>query len=56
VVLNSVLSWWTLALGPAYYGYGFAVALLIVVMGSIYMLDRKLEVLEYQTYMLQRSG
>ena len=56
VVLNSAMTWVTLELGPTYYGYGFAGALLIVVMASIYMLDRKLEVLEYQTYMLQKSA
>ncbi|HVL10521.1 MAG TPA: exopolysaccharide Pel transporter PelG [Burkholderiaceae bacterium] len=53
VVLNGILTWATLQLGPAWYGYGFAVALLIVVMVAVYMLDRKLESLEYDTFMLQ---
>lgn len=53
VVLNGVLTWATLQLGPAWYGYGFAVALLIVVMVAVYMLDRKLDSLEYDTFMLQ---
>ncbi len=53
VVLNFVLTWLTLTLGPAWYGYGFAVSLLIVVAIALYMLDRKLERLEYETYMLQ---
>jgi len=56
VVLNSLLTWATLVFGPSYYGYGFASSLLIVVMASIYLLDRKLEVLEFQTYMLQKSA
>lgn len=56
VLLNSLLTWATLVLGPSYYGYGFASALLIVVMASIYVLDKKLEVLEFQTYMLQKSA
>ena len=34
-------------------GYGFAVSLLIVVALALYLLDRKLERLEYETYMLQ---
>jgi uncharacterized membrane protein len=53
VVLNFVLTRLTLELGPAWYGYGFAVSLLIVVALALYLLDRKLERLEYETYMLQ---
>ncbi|TMS58563.1 histidine kinase [Imbroritus primus] len=53
VALNGFLTWATLQLGPAWYGYGFAVALLIVVMVAVYVLDRKLESLEYDTFMLQ---
>ena len=53
VVLNGVLTWITLQLGPAWYGYGFAVSLLLVVMASLVILDRKLDRLEYETFMLQ---
>ena len=53
VVLNFVLTRLTLELGPAWYGYGFAVSLLIVVALALYLLDRKLDRLEYETYMLQ---
>ncbi|WP_197330806.1 exopolysaccharide Pel transporter PelG [Ralstonia syzygii] len=53
VVLNGVLTWVTLQLGPAWYGYGFAVSLLLVVMASLTILDRKLDRLEYETFMLQ---
>ena len=53
VVLNVVFTGITLALNPAWYGYGFAASLLVVVMASLYLLDRKLEVLEYETFMLQ---
>jgi uncharacterized membrane protein len=53
VVLNVIFTAITLAHNPAWYGYGFAASLLVVVMGSLYMLDRKLEVLEYETFMLQ---
>ncbi|GAC1324228.1 MAG: exopolysaccharide Pel transporter PelG [Collimonas sp.] len=55
VILNSVLTWITLLWGPSYYGYGFAGAMLIVVMASIYVLDKKLDVLEFETYMLQKN-
>ncbi|WP_354686284.1 exopolysaccharide Pel transporter PelG [Cupriavidus necator] len=53
VVLNLVLTAATLRLGPAWYGYGFAVSLLVVVALALYLLDRKLDRLEYETYMLQ---
>lgn len=54
VVLNGLLTGATLWLGPAWYGYGFAISLLIVVALALFVLDRKLESLEYETYMLQR--
>ncbi|SOZ39346.1 exopolysaccharide Pel transporter PelG [Cupriavidus neocaledonicus] len=53
VVLNFALTLVTLQLGPAWYGYGFAVSLLVVVALALAMLDHKLERLEYETYMLQ---
>jgi polysaccharide biosynthesis protein PelG len=53
VVLNVALTAITLALNPAFYGYGFAGSLLVVVLASLYLLDRKLESLEYETFMLQ---
>ncbi|MNR89012.1 hypothetical protein D3C72_199660 [compost metagenome] len=56
VVLNGVLSYVTIHLGPAYYGYGFAIAMLVIVMAGLYLLDKKLGSLEYHTYMLQKSA
>jgi uncharacterized membrane protein len=53
VVSNVVLTAVTLSLNPAFYGYGFAGSLLIVVLASLYLLDRKLDSLEYETFMLQ---
>ncbi|HEY8606582.1 MAG TPA: exopolysaccharide Pel transporter PelG [Noviherbaspirillum sp.] len=53
VVLNAILTRLSIALGPAYYGYGFAVALLVVVLVGLYVLSQKLETLEYETFMLQ---
>lgn len=53
VVLNMALTWLSLALGPAFYGYGFAVSVLIVVLAGCILLSRTLAILEYETFMLQ---
>jgi uncharacterized membrane protein len=53
VALNVIFTGITLALNPAWYGYGFAGSLLMVVLVSLVWLDRKLETLEYETFMLQ---
>lgn len=53
VALNVGLTQLTLTLGPAWYGYGFAFAVLIVVAIALVLLDRRLERLEYETYMSQ---
>jgi uncharacterized membrane protein len=55
VMLNGVLTALTLHYGPGTYGYGFAGALLLTVLASVYLLDRKFEGLEYETYMLQKG-
>lgn len=47
------MCWLSLALGPAFYGYGFAVSVLIVVLAGCALLSRKLASLEYETFMLQ---
>ena len=53
VLLNAVLTMISIRLGPAFYGYGFALALLIVVLAGFAMMRKKLAVLEYETFMLQ---
>ncbi len=53
VGLNLILTLVSIRLGPAFFGYGFAVALLVVVVAGLVMLQRKLAVLEYETFMLQ---
>ena len=50
---NFVLTAISLQLGAAWFGYGFALAMLITVLVGIWILSRKLEALEYQTFMLQ---
>jgi uncharacterized membrane protein len=53
VVLNGVFTGLTLLIGPSSFGYGFALALLVVVILAVRMLDEKFESLEYDTYMLR---
>lgn len=53
VLLNGAFTAVTLYLGPKFYGYGFALALMIVIMAALWVLDRKLDSLEYDTFMLQ---
>ena len=53
VVLNLLLTLVSVRLGPAFYGYGFALSLLLVVLAGFVLLSRKLETLEYETFMLQ---
>lgn len=50
---NAVFTGITLHLGAAWFGYGFALAMLVTVLTGIWILSRKLEVLEYETFMLQ---
>lgn len=52
-LLNGGLTAATLMAGPVFYGFGFAVALLAVVLVGLWLLDRKLETLEYEIFMLQ---
>jgi polysaccharide biosynthesis protein PelG len=53
LVMNGAFTWITLQLGAPYYGYGFAVAMLAAVLIGFVALDRKLDSLEYETFMLQ---
>jgi len=53
LILNLGLTALTLQLGAAFYGYGFAVALLITVLVAMRLLEHKLARLEYETFMLQ---
>ena len=53
VLLNVALTHVSIMLGPAFYGYGFALALLAVVLAGFVLLGRTMEKLEYQTFMMQ---
>lgn len=51
--LNLVFSVISISLGPCFYGYGFALSLCIAIMCGMFLLDRDLQSLEYETFMLQ---
>jgi polysaccharide biosynthesis protein PelG len=53
VILNVALTALSFYLGPAFYGYGYAVSLLISVLIAMQWLEKRLERLEYETFMLQ---
>lgn len=50
---NAIFTLWTHHLGPSFYGYGFAVAAAVTSLVGFWVLRRKLERLEYETFMLQ---
>lgn len=52
-VLNAGLTLLSITLGPIFYGYGFALAMLISVLVGMAILDRRLDRLEYETFMLR---
>lgn len=51
--MNAVFTQISVYLGPTFYGYGFAIALMIVVLSGMWILSHKLNRLEYETFMLQ---
>jgi uncharacterized membrane protein len=53
---NGLLTWATLALGPEYFGYGYAGGVLIACVAGLIALDRVFERLEYETFMLQPAA
>jgi uncharacterized membrane protein len=53
VVINALLTWISIGLGPYFYGYGYSVTLLILFVASISTLNKILQELDYETFMLQ---
>jgi len=53
-LLNLLFSLLSVYLGATWYGYGFTVSLLVTVVVGLNLLDRKLSILEYETFMLQK--
>ena len=52
-VLNGVLTFISIYMGPAMFGYGYSVSLLIVFTISILVLRREMGELDYETFMLR---
>ncbi|ALQ07431.1 exopolysaccharide Pel transporter PelG [Pseudoalteromonas fuliginea] len=53
LVINVVLTLLSIAFGPQFYGYGFALATIISSVIGLFWLSRQFEDLEYETFMLQ---
>ena len=53
VLLNALLTWVSIQMGPYFYGYGYAITLLILFVASIRTLNKILQELDYETFMLQ---
>ncbi|HKZ18096.1 MAG TPA: exopolysaccharide Pel transporter PelG [Geobacteraceae bacterium] len=51
--LNFVLSVLSIIAGPFFYGYGFALSLVVSIFVGMILLDRDLRMLEYETFMLR---
>lgn len=52
---NYYLAQVSIDMGPMFYGYGFAITMLLTTIIGLIALDRQFNTLEYQTFMLQRS-
>lgn len=53
VAANTLFTYITIELGPQFYGYGFAVALVLTSLIGLVLISRKLDRLEYETFMIQ---
>ncbi len=53
-ILNAVLSYFSIDLGAEYFGYGYAVSLLIVFIISLFVIRDKFSRIDYETFMLQK--
>lgn len=53
LVSNTLFSWISIELGASFFGYGFALSLLLTVLVGLWWLERRFEALEYETFMLQ---
>ena len=52
-ILNFLLSLLTIYLGPYFFGYGFAISLLLVSTMGMYIINKDFKRLHYETFMLQ---
>ena len=56
LIANTLGTLLTQYLGPPYYGYGFAAAMLLTSLVGLWLLSAKLDSLEYETFMMQHFG
>lgn len=52
-VLNTILTLLSIGMGPAMFGYGYTVSLLIVFTASVLIIRKEMDKLNYETFMLQ---
>ena len=52
-VLNTVLTLLSIDMGPAMFGYGYTVSLLLVFTASVIIIRKEMDRLNYETFMLQ---
>lgn len=52
-VLNGALTYISIGMGPAMFGYGYTVSLLLVFTASVLAIRNEMERLDYETFMLQ---
>ena len=52
-VLNTILTLISIEMGPAMFGYGYTVSLLIVFTASVIVIRNEMDRLDYETFMLQ---
>jgi len=52
-VLNTILTLLSIDMGPAMFGYGYTVSLLIVFTASMLVIRKEMDKLNYETFMLQ---
>lgn len=55
VCSNFLLAHLSINLGPMFYGYGFAITMLLTTLIGMVLLDKQFASLEYSTFMLQKS-
>ncbi len=52
-VTNGIFTYISIYMGPAMYGYGYTISLLVVFIASLIVLKNQIEGLDYETFMLQ---
>ena len=55
-VTNALFSWVSIQLGPAWYGYGFGVSMVLTALVGIVRLQREMDDIEFRTFMRSRPA